>query len=169
MDGLLALALSRPNQALTAARAVLSDGADLEDAAVAHQAAGIVLRDFGDIDQALVEFRAAIRCAHRAGATEHEADVRSAYGAALVLAGHPRGLAEIERAADGAVGTAAGRIQIRLAHALWLLGRNTDMLRAAQRAVDLLSGTEDLVWQGAGARPPRQGPSRARRRGPGRR
>ena len=64
---MLALALSRPHQALARARALLSDGADPEVAAVAHQAAGIVLRDFGDIDEALVEFREAIRCARRAG------------------------------------------------------------------------------------------------------
>ena len=64
------------------------------------------------------------------------------------MAGRPRaGLAQIERAADGAVGTAAGRIQIRKAHSLWVLGRNTEMLRAAQRAVDLLGGSGDLVWE----------------------
>jgi CHAT domain-containing protein len=148
LDGLLALALSRPQQALATARALVAAGADAHVAAVAHQAAGIVLRDFGDIDQALVEFRAAIRCARRAGDAERCADVRAAYGVALVLAGRPRaGLEEIKQAADGAVGIAAGRIQIRMAHALWLLGRNSDMLRASQRAVDLLGGTGDLVWE----------------------
>ena len=60
VDGLLALALSRPNQALATARALLADGVGPEVAAVAHQAAAIVLRDFGDIDEALEEFRAAI-------------------------------------------------------------------------------------------------------------
>ena len=149
LEGLLTLALSRPHQALTTARNLIADGADFHVAAVAHQAAGIVLRDFGDIDEALEEFRASIRCARRAGDVERGADVRAAYGVALVLAGRPRaGLAEIEQAADGAVGVAAGRIQIRLAHALWLVGRNTDMLRASQRAVDQLSGTGDLVWEG---------------------
>lgn len=149
VDGLLALALSRPHEALATARSLLSDSASVEVAAVAHQAAGIVLRDFGDIDQALVEFRAAIRCARRGGDVERDADVRAAYGVALVMAGRPRaGLAEIEQAAEGAVGPAAGRIQIRRAHALWLLGRNTDMLRAAQQAVDLLGVTGDLMWAG---------------------
>ena len=147
LDGLLALALSRPHQALTTARSLLVDGGGPGVAAVAHQAAGIVLRDFGDIDEALVEFRAAIRCAHRAGDLERAADVRAAYGVALVMAGRPRGLAEIEQAADGATGTAAGRIEIRRAHAMWLLGRHADMLRAAQRAVDLFGGSSEPVWE----------------------
>lgn len=148
LEALLALALSRPHEALARSQALLANGAEPAVAAVAHQAAGIVLRDFGDMDEALAEFRAAMRCARRAHEDEREADVRAAYGVALVMAGHPRGLAEIRRAADGATGPASGRIQIRLAHALWLVGRNADMLRAAQRAVDLLEGTDDLVWQG---------------------
>ena len=147
-DGLLALALSRPHQALARARALLSDGADPEVAAVAHQAAGIVLRDFGDIDEALVEFRESIRCARRAGDLQRATDVRAAYGVALVMAGHAaRGVREITRAAEAASGAAAGRIQIRLAHAMGLLGRHGDMLRAAQRAVELLEGSGDQVWE----------------------
>jgi CHAT domain-containing protein len=73
----------------------------------------------------------------------------AAYGVALMMAGRPRaGLAAIQEAAEGAVGTAKGRIQIRLAYALWLLGRYAEMLRASQRAVDLLGGKGDLVWEG---------------------
>jgi tetratricopeptide (TPR) repeat protein len=148
LNDLLALALSRPHQALAVARSLLSDGPPSGVAAVAHQAVGIVLRDFGDIDEALVEFRSALRCARRAGDVERAADVRAAYGVALVMAGRPRaGLAQIEQAADGAVGAAAGRIQIRRAHALWVLARHSEMLRAAQRAVDLLAGSGDLVWE----------------------
>ena len=74
--------------------------------------------------------------------------MRAAYGVALVMAGRPRaGLATSIRPPTGAVGTATGRIQIRKAHALWVLGRHPEMLRAAQRAVDLLAGTGDLVWE----------------------
>ena len=75
-------------------------------------------------------------------------DVRAAYGVALVMAGHAtRGVREIESAAEAASGAAAGRIQIRLAHAMGLLGRHGDMLRAAQRAVELLHGSGDQVWE----------------------
>ncbi|MET1058839.1 MAG: CHAT domain-containing protein [Nocardioides sp.] len=116
--------------------------------AVAHQAAGIVLRDFGDIDEALDEFRKAIRCARRSGDVQRATDVRAAYGVALVMAGQAApGVREIVSAADAASGAAAGRIQIRLAHAMGLLGRHHDMLRAAQRAVDLLKDSGDPVWE----------------------
>ena len=144
---MLALALSRPHEALATARSLLADGVPASVAAVAHQAAGIVLRDFGDIDEALMEFRAGIRCARQARDNERAADLQAAYGVALVLAGRPRaGLAQIDAAAQGAVGEAAGRIHIRKAHSLWVLGRNLEMLRAAQRAVALLSGG-DPVWE----------------------
>jgi tetratricopeptide (TPR) repeat protein len=148
LDHLLALALSRPHEALANARSLLSDGAPPAVAAVAHQTAAVVLRDFGDIDEALDEFRAAIRSARRVGDQEREADVRAAYGVALVMAGRPStGLARIDQAAAGASGTAAGRIQVRKAHALLLLGRSSEMLHASQRAVTLLRGSGDLVWQ----------------------
>ena len=149
LDALLALALSRPYQALAEARSILADGAPAAVAAVAHQAAAIVLRDHGDIDQALQEFRASIRCARSARDLDRANDVRAAYGVALLLAGRPRaGLAAVHEAAEGAVGTARGRIQVRLAYSLWLLGRYPEMLRAAQRAVDLLGDKGDLVWEG---------------------
>lgn len=147
VDDLLSLALSRPHEALLTARSLLTVGVPASIAAVAHQVAGIVLRDFGDIHEALAEFRAGLRSARQAGDHERGADLQAAYGVALVLAGRPQaGLAQIDAAARGAVGPAAGRIQIRKAHSLWVLGRNGEMLRAAQRAVSLLSGG-DLVWE----------------------
>ena len=122
------------------------------------------MRDHGDIEQALQEFRASIRCAKRAGDMERANDVRAAYGVALVMAGHPRaGLAAIQEAAEGAVGTAKGRIQIRLAKALLVLGRYPEMLRASQRAVDLLGGVDEPRLAGQGVRLPGRGRPRARR------
>ncbi len=147
-EQLLTFALSMPQQALAEARSILADGAPAAVAAVAHQAVAIVLRDHGDIEQALHEFRASIRCAKRAGDMERANDVRAAYGVALVMAGHPRpGLTAIREAAEGAGGTARGRIQIRLAKALLVLGRYPEMLRASQRAVDLLGGVDEPAWQ----------------------
>lgn len=146
-DALLALALSRPHEALRLARALVQEPVSPATAAVAHQAVGIVLRDFGDIEEALDEFRTALRYAQHAGDDERHADVRAAYGVALVMAGRPRaGLAQIGAAAENAVGAAAGRIHIRRAHALWVLGRTPEALRAAQRAVALLRGG-DPVWE----------------------
>src|SRR5262249_1695686 len=84
---LLPLALSRPNDALKRARALLeADPAPL-DASVARQAIGIVLREFGDIDAAVRELRAARRLAQRSGSSDREVDVLATLGVALVFAG----------------------------------------------------------------------------------
>src|SRR6266568_4197888 len=60
---LLPLALARPSLALARAREVLADDPAPFDASVAHQVAGIVLRDFGDVGAAVQELRAAVRLA----------------------------------------------------------------------------------------------------------
>src|SRR4249920_2970542 len=75
-DKLLALALSRQPPA--------------SQAAVAHQAAGVVFRDFGDIGQAIEEFKNARRFARKAGDHDRESDVSASLAAALVLAGQSR-------------------------------------------------------------------------------
>ena len=87
MDDLLALTLSRPREALARARAVLAGWPGPYDASVAHQAASIVLRDFGDVEAAVRESRAALRLARRTGSAEREAEVLSSLGIALVYAG----------------------------------------------------------------------------------
>ena len=60
VDDLLPLALSRPHDALARARAVLAGRPGPYEASVAHQAAGIVLRDIGDVDAAVGELRGAL-------------------------------------------------------------------------------------------------------------
>ena len=60
VDHLLVLALSRPQEALASARSVLAGRPGPHEASVAHQAAGIVLRDFGDVEAAIREFREAL-------------------------------------------------------------------------------------------------------------
>ena len=49
VEELLPLALSRPREALARARAVLAGRPTPCEASVAHQAASIVLREFGDL------------------------------------------------------------------------------------------------------------------------
>ena len=96
-DDLLALALSRPREALASARAVLAGRPGPHDASVAHQAAAIVLRDFGDVEAGVRELRQALRLARRTGSAEREADVLASLGVALVYAGRTTaGLAAFE-------------------------------------------------------------------------
>ena len=147
-DKLLALALSRPSEALAIARDVLAGTPSASEAAVAHQAAGVVLRDFGDIGQAVTELRAAYRHWRKATDPDREAEVLASLGVALVMAGHTeRGLAALDAVVPGRTGVLAGRILIRRVWVLWLLGRNAEALQDAERAVALLSDTGDLVWE----------------------
>jgi tetratricopeptide (TPR) repeat protein len=145
---LLALALSRPSEALAAARQVLAQHPSASQAAVAHQAAGVVLRDFGDIGEAIEELKDARRFARKAGDLDRESDVLGSLGVAWVLAGQTRrGLSVLDTVLRRSHGVPAGRMLIRRANALWVLGRNAEALQDAQVAVDLLSGAGDLVWE----------------------
>ena len=65
-DELLALALSRPNEAMVRARAMLAADPGPLAASVAHQVIGLVLREFGDIDAAVAELRIARTASRRA-------------------------------------------------------------------------------------------------------
>ena len=146
-DKLQALALSRPSEALAAAREVLAQHPSAAQAAVAHQAIGVILRDFGDIDAAIEEFKNAHRFARKAGDLDRESDVLASLGITLVLAGQTmRGLSVLDTLVEHSRGVAAGRILIRRVNALWVVGRHAEALRDAQAAVDLLSGTGDPVW-----------------------
>ena len=147
-DKLLALALSRPSEALAAAREVLAKHPSASQAAVAHQAIALVLRNHGDIGEAIEEFKKARRFARQAGNTDQESDVLASLGAAWVLAGQTRrGLSVLDALVQRSHGPLAGKILIRRAGAMWILGRNAEVMRDAQAAVDLLSGTGDPVWQ----------------------
>jgi len=147
-DELLALALSRPPEALAAARRILAQHPTAAQAAVAHQAAGVVLRHFGDIGESIAELSTAHRFARAAGDTAREADVLASLGVARLLAGQTRqGLAILDRVLAGSSGVPAGRLLIRRAYAFWVLGRYAEALRDAQAAVGLLSGAGDLVWE----------------------
>jgi tetratricopeptide (TPR) repeat protein len=145
---LQALALSRPSEALAAAREVLAQHPSALQAAVAHQAVGVVFRNHGDIGAAIEEFRIARRLARKAGNPDLESDILASLGIAWVLAGQTRrGLSVLDTLVQRSRGVVAGKILIRRAGACWILGRNAEVLRDAQAAVDLLSGEGDLVWE----------------------
>src|SRR6266508_2009627 len=145
---LLPLALSRPKEALVRARAVLAADPEPYDASIAHQAIGIVLRDFGDVGVAVRELRTAVRLAGEAGSPEREADVLATLGLALVFSGRTRsGLAAFDRAVRQASGLLAGRVLMRLALALWTLGRHQDALEALRPAVTMLRRADDMIWE----------------------
>ncbi len=151
MDDLVALATSRPWVALTRARAVLAGRPGPHDASVAHQAAGIVLRDFGDVEAGVRELRQALRQARRTGSAEREAEVLAGLGVALVFAGRTAaGLAAFEaavrRSDDASDGVVAARVRHGRAIVFWALGRFPAALEDARHAVVVLRRAGDTLW-----------------------
>ena len=147
VDDLLPLALSRPQEALARARAVLRGRPGPYEASVAHQAAGIVLRDTGDIGAGVRELRAALRLARRTGAAEREADVLGSLGGAFVYAGRTAdGLAALDRAVDLAAGVTMGRVLHRRGVVLCALGRYGPALDDLRRAIGVLQRAGDRLW-----------------------
>jgi tetratricopeptide (TPR) repeat protein len=146
--GLLALALSRPADALSAARAVLADdpaSATRSDRSVAHQVVGIVLRDAGRTGEAVTELRAALRLADE---PDRRADVRATLGVALVLHGRTSaGLAALDAAARTSDGALVGTVLLRRAGMLEVLGRYADALEDLRRAVAVARRYGDEMWE----------------------
>ena len=99
---LLPLAVSRPQDALLAARSVLAGQPSAYDASLAHHAIGIVLRDRGDLPAAIAELRKGVRLARASGRPEREVDVQATLGIALAWTGRSQaGLAVLDRAVAG--------------------------------------------------------------------
>jgi tetratricopeptide (TPR) repeat protein len=147
-SGLLTLALSRPNEAMARARAVLADGPGPLDASVAHQVIGLVLREFGDIDAAIAELRVARRLAVRAGSADREADVLGTLGFALVLAGRTTaGRNALNHAVQQATGPLRGRALLRRGSCLQLLGDYRAALDDLNSAIPTLRAAGDQLWE----------------------
>jgi tetratricopeptide (TPR) repeat protein len=147
VDDLVALATSRPWTALTRARAVLAGRPDPHDASVAHQAAGIVLRDFGDVEAGVRELRQALRQARRTGSTERETEVLAGLGVALVFAGRTAaGLAAFQAAVRRSDGAVAARVRHGRAIVFFALGRFPAALEDARHAVVVLRRAGDTLW-----------------------
>ncbi len=145
-DELLLLALSRPREALSQARRILATQPGAYESSVAHQAAGIVLRDTGDVNAGVRELRAALRLARRPG-VEREADVLGSLGIALVYAGRTAdGLAALERGIKLSTGALLGRVLYRRGTVLWNLGRYPAALNDFRRAIGVLQPAGDQVW-----------------------
>ena len=115
-ETLLALALSRPNEAMARARVMLAAAPAPRDASVAHQVIGIVLREFGDSDAAVREMRTALRLARRDGSADREADVLASLGSALTFAGRTRASRNaLDQAVLKSAGLLRGRVLMRRA------------------------------------------------------
>jgi tetratricopeptide (TPR) repeat protein len=146
-DDLLQLAVSRPHDALVAARGLLAARPGPFEASIAHQAAGIVLRDNGDVHAGVRELRRALRLARLARSPEREADVLASLGTALVHAGRTKdGLAAFDTAIRLSGGVLLGRVLHRRGVVLWFLGRYPAAIEDFRRAVSVLQPAGDELW-----------------------
>ncbi len=145
---LLPLALSRPQDALLAARSVLAGRPSAYDASLAHHAIGIVLRDRGNLPGAIAELRKGLRLARASGRPEREVDVQATLGAALAWTGRSQqGLALLNRAVAASRGDLTGRVLMRRASVLRDLGRFHEAHQDLNRALPYFRRTGDTVWE----------------------
>jgi tetratricopeptide (TPR) repeat protein len=145
---LLPLALSRPRDAVLAARSVLAGRPGAYDASLAHHAIGIVLRDHGDLPGAILELRRGVRLARASGQPEREVDVQATLGATLAWTGRSQqGLAVLDRAVEASHGGAAGRVLMRRANVLLQMGRFHEAHEDLCRALPYLRRAGDTVWE----------------------
>jgi tetratricopeptide (TPR) repeat protein len=147
-DGLLALALARPADALARAAELLANDPTPAVASVAHQARGIVWRDAGRTVEALGELRIALRLALASRDRERAVDVQATLGVTLGFAGRTRaGLEALDDALRRAKGILAGRVLLRRGSLLREIGRYDEALADLRRAVTLLRRGGDAVWE----------------------
>jgi tetratricopeptide (TPR) repeat protein len=140
--------MSRPNDALLAARALLAGQPSAYDASLAHHAIGIVLRDRGDLRAAITELRKGMRLARASGKPEREADVQATLGTALAWTGRSRqGLAVLDQAVAASRGGLAGRTLMRRATILYYVGRFREAHDDLSRSLPLLRRAGDKVWE----------------------
>jgi CHAT domain len=147
LDPLLLIPVN-PRKALARAREILADDPAPYQASQAHQALGILLREWGDLDAGTRELRTALRLARASGSTDRQADVLAALGVALIYQGRSRrGIAALDSSLMLAAGQGNGRVLVRRGIALWVLGRHREALDDLRRAVRVLRSPGDTVWR----------------------
>src|SRR6516165_4140155 len=145
---LLRLASDRPGEARAKAHAILAAGPAPYEASVAHQAIGMLHREFGELDAATAELATAVRLARASGSAEREADVLATLGVTLTYRGRSRrGLAALDRSLALTGGEAAARVLVRRGIALWVLGRHAEALDDLGRSIRVLREAGDGLFE----------------------
>jgi tetratricopeptide (TPR) repeat protein len=147
---LLVLTHSRPAEALARAKALLSRRPPVTPAvaSIAHQASGIALRDLGYLEDGLAELRRALRSARAGGEQLREADVLASLGFTTAQAGRTaQGLAYLDRATRLARGVLVGRVLMRRAAILALVGRRAEALSDLNHVVAIMHRHGDFLWE----------------------
>jgi tetratricopeptide (TPR) repeat protein len=149
MDAVLPLAISDPESAIKTAHNILANAPDPAAASIAHQALAIVHRDRGQIDQALLLGRAALRLARKTEGTQRKADVLATLGATYVLAGRTReGLALFAQAEPLTSPWRLPYLLHRRGYCEAQLGRYEEALDDLSRAITGSRRNGDRLWEG---------------------
>ncbi len=139
-----------PREALAAADSVLARiprQRGPEAVATAQRAAGLALRNLGDLPTAESRLRAGIRSAAR-NAPQEAAEARMSLAFVLLEEGRTRhALEQADRAASALTGLAAARLTSQRALILQRCGHTQDALAAYDRALPVLKREADTVWE----------------------
>jgi tetratricopeptide (TPR) repeat protein len=120
----------------------------MRDRSFAHQALGIVLRDRGETEAALIELRAALIATRATRNDQRVVDVLATQGVALVLSGRTRaGLTRLQRALGAASGGTRAQVRLRFAHCLVRTGRFQEAIDELRKAVTTFRSTRDVLWE----------------------
>ena len=147
-EELLRTLFADPETARAKALAELVPATDPALASIGHQVVGIVLRDVGETDAALVHLRRALNLARRVDG-DREGDVRATLGTSLVHAGRTReGLAHLDRAAAALSGLPLARVLVRRARILsFSLERFEAGAADLAGALAILDRSDDEIWR----------------------
>ncbi|HEV8559720.1 MAG TPA: CHAT domain-containing protein [Actinophytocola sp.] len=138
-----------PRKALSEADAAVAGAqGDVAAASLAHRAAGLALRELGDLAMAESRARIGVRVAARRGAIQAAAEARMSLAFILLDRGRIRAaLTEADRAAAGLTGLPAVRLACQRALILQRAGRLDEALTGYASALPTLRRTGDLLWQ----------------------
>ena len=153
------LTLGHPVEAAALAaricRQAASEG-DLESAAVAQRAMGLVARESGDLTSAEDHLRGSVATAARGALEQREGEARMTLASVLALGGRTgEALGEADRAAELLQGGDAARLQAQRALILQRLGRHDEALEGYGAALRELAvhgegADEARVWNNRG-------------------
>lgn len=140
--------MSSPDEAVRAARAVLSGAAPPLDQTYALQALGIVQRERGEVGRALRTVRRGIRVGRRHALTDRVTDLEASLGTVLALAGRRRpAFAAFDSALDEAEPVARARILVRRAAVCFFFQDLDGARHDSHEAAAVLERHDDSVWE----------------------
>ncbi|RYB95440.1 CHAT domain-containing protein [Nocardioides oleivorans] len=148
-EELLRVLFSDPELSRRRAEEELVPDPDPAISSIGHQIVGIVLRDLGQMDEALPHLRTALRLARRSGEQERWGDALATLGTSLCTAGWVRdGMRKLDQAVEVLDGVPRGRALVRRAYLTGhLLARFEESAADLREARRLFAGGGDQVWE----------------------